>query len=407
MSSYWRTVALVFSGTAFAQIFPLVGSLVIARLYVPAEFGTFMAWLGIAAVTGVFVTGRFEMALTLVEDGQPRSEAATATIVTTCLLLALVGIVGAIAYPFLSGVLPPMSGTLLWLFIPAAAALAGAQILQVWAAADGRFRALTVMRVVQAASITGLQIVAGMLWPSATSLAIAHVAGVAISLALISWQVPWKGLSGGHHSLIRFWKRYHRFPLFALPADTINTAAVQLPLTILASRFGVEIAGYVALAFRTLGAPIGLLGTAVLDVFKRRASESWRATGSCRGPFMETFMVLTAGSVAATLVFWFAGEQLFVVAFGEQWRGAGVAAVILLPLFAFRFVASPLSFTFYIAEKQHIDLIWQVGLLVMTLVSLNLFGQYEPTLRAYAIGYGFFYGIYLLLSYRFSAGKIK
>lgn len=139
-------------------------------------------------------------------------------------------------------------------------------------------------------------------------------------------------------------------------------------------------------------------------MFKRRASESWRAIGSCRGPFIETFLVLAAGSTVATLVFWFSGEQIFMLAFGQRWREAGVAAVTLLPLFALRFVASPLSFTFYIAEKQHIDLIWQLGLLAMTLVSLSAFGLYESTLRAYAIGYGGFYVVYLVLSYRFSAG---
>ena len=163
--------------------------------------------------------------------------------------------------------------------------------------------------------------------------------------------------------------------------------------------------GFVALAFRTLGAPISLMGTAVLDVFKRRASESWRANGSCRGPFMETFAVLAAGSVAATLVFWFTGEELFVIAFGPEWREAGQAAVILLPLFAMRFVASPLSYTFYIAEKQHIDLIWQICLLAMTLTTLMNFGEYEQTLLAYALGYGFLYVVYVSLSYRFSAGK--
>lgn len=405
MSSYWRTVALVFSGTAFAQLFPLAGSLIIARLYIPAEFGTFMAWLGMAAVAAVFVTGRFEMALALVDDGAPRSEAATATIITTALLLGLVAVAATIASLLFGQVLPPIPLAMLWLFVPAAGALAGMQILQAWAAADGRFRSLTFMRIAQAASITGLQILAGLLWPSAITLALAHVSGVLASIVMVAWQFPWRGLRDGHVSLLHFWKRYHRFPLFALPADTVNTAVVQLPLIILASRFGAEVAGYVALAFRTLGAPVALLGTAVLDVFKRRASESWRAIGSCRGPFIETLLVLTAGSVAATLAFWLAGEQLFVLAFGEHWRAAGTAAVILLPLFALRFVASPLSFTFYIAEKQHVDLVWQFGLLAMTLVTLNVFGESESTLRGYALGYSLFYIVYLALSYKFSAGK--
>lgn len=403
--AYWRSVALVFSGTAFAQTIPLLGSLVIARLFLPAEFGYFMAWLGIAALAAVFVTGRFEMALALVEDGPPRAEAATATIVTTLMLIALVAIVGTVVFPFIAHRFPQIPISLAWLFIPAVTALAGAQIWQAWAAAEGRFRALSLMRIAQAAGITGLQIGAGFVWQTAAALAFAHVAGVLCGIATIAWQLPPGRLIEGRRTLFAFWWRFRRFPMFALPADTVNTAAVQLPLTILASRFGAEIAGYVALAFRVLGAPISLMGTAVLDVFKRRASESWRAIGSCRGPYVETLMVLATGSLIATVVFWFAGEQLFVLAFGPQWHGAGAAAVILLPLFALRFVASPLSFTFYISEKQHVDLIWQVGLLTMTLTTLTVFPHYESTLSAYAFGYGFFYLIYVVLTYRFSAGK--
>lgn len=402
---YWRAVALVFSGTAFAQMIPLLGSLVIARLFLPAEFGIFMAWLGISALAGVFVTGRFEMALALEPDGPPRAEAASATFVTAILLLILVALAGAVAWPFVANRFPAVPAPLMWLYIPAVAALASAQIWQAWAAAEGRFKALSIMRITQAAAITGFQIGAGFLAPSAVNLALAHVAGVIAGVAMISWQLPLRRLPEGRKSLFRFWSRYRRFPIYSLPADTVNTAAGQLPLTILAARYGADVAGFVALAFRTLGAPISLMGSAVLDVFKRRASESWRATGSCRGPFLETFMVLAAGSIAATLIFWFAGEDLFVLAFGPEWREAGKAAIILLPLFALRFVASPLSYTFYIAEKQHVDLIWQICLLAMTLTTLMNVQGYERTLMAYALGYGFLYLVYVSLSYRFSAGK--
>lgn len=402
---YWRAVALVFSGTAFAQMIPLLGSLVIARLFVPAEFGVFMAWLGIAALAGVFVTGRFEMALALEPDGPPRAEAASATFVTSILLLIFVALAGAFTWPFVANRFQAVPAPLMWLYIPAVAVLASAQIWQAWAAAEGRFKALSMMRITQAAAITGFQIGAGFVAPSAVNLALAHVAGVLAGVAIIAWQLPLRRIPEGRTSLYRFWSRYRRFPIYSLPADTVNTAAGQLPLTILAARYGADVAGFVALAFRTLGAPISLMGSAVLDVFKRRASESWRATGSCLGPFLETFMVLAAGSIAATLIFWFAGEKLFVLAFGPEWRDAGKAAVILLPLFALRFVASPLSYTFYIAEKQHVDLIWQICLLAMTLTTLTRVQGYEQTLMAYALGYGFLYLVYVSLSYRFSTGK--
>lgn len=402
--SYWRSVALVFSGTAVAQAIPLVGSLVIARLFLPADFGVFTAWLGIAAIVGIFVTGRFEMALALEPDGEPRARAAMATVVTTLMLVVAVAVVGGPAFLLFSGRLPPLPPVLVGLFLPAFVVLAASQIWQAWAAAEGLFRALSAMRIVQAAAITGLQIATGMIAPAAETLAAAHIAGVLAGVLVMMRWLPLHRLDGGFATVRAFWSRYRKFPIFSLPADTVNTAAAQLPLALIAGRFGADSAGFVALAFRTLGAPISLLGTAVLDVFKRRASEAWRERGDCRSEYVQTFAVLAAGSLLATVVFYFAGEELFALAFGERWRPAGEAAVILLPLFALRFVASPLSFVVYIAEKQHIDLVWQLCLLTTTLAALLLPPTYEQALLGYALGYGLLYVVYLALTYRFSLG---
>src|SRR3546814_4688694 len=66
------------------------------------------------------------------------------------------------------------------------------------------------------------------------------------------------------------------------------------------------------------------------------------------------------------------GETAFVLVLGEKWRMAGIIAMWMLPLYSLRFIASPLSYTFYIVDKQHVDLAWQVGLLVMTVATLNI-----------------------------------
>jgi O-antigen/teichoic acid export membrane protein len=403
--AYWRAVALVFSGTATAQLIPILGSLVIARLFIPAQFGVFMTWFGMVSVAAVITTGRFETALPLESDGAPRAQAASSAFISAGLILAALTCAGMIAWPFAHGYLPEIPVTLVLLYVPAVAAAACVLIFQAWAAAEGRFRALSVMRISQASVITGLQILAGFHYPSATTLAVAHVIGVITGVSMMAWQLRPPSLADGRQTLLRFWKRYRRFPLYALPADTVNTAAAQLPLLIITHRFGADMAGYVAMAFRMLGAPIALMGSAVLDVFKRRASESWRMTGSCRGPYLETFFVLAAGSLAASIAFWWAGVQIFTLAFGPEWAEAGRTAVLLLPLFAMRFVSSPLSYTFYIAEKQSVDLLWQICLLGMTLVTLTALPEYDDTLRTYAFGYGFLYVIYLSLSYRFSAGR--
>src|SRR3546814_9351045 len=106
------------------------------------------------------------------------------------------------------------------------------------------------------------------------------------------------------------------------------------------------------MSLRLIGAPVTLLGRSVLDVFKRYASESFRQRGECRAEYLQTLRTLTILSVgfcAAMLLF---GESAFVLVLGVKWRMAGIIAMWMLPLYLLRFIASPLSYTFYIVEKQ-------------------------------------------------------
>lgn len=76
-------------------------------------------------------------------------------------------------------------------------------------------------------------------------------------------------------------------------------------------------------------------------------------------------------------------------------------AIWLVPLFALRFIASPLSYTFFLAQKQKVDLIWQSVLLGMVIVVLYGFDSYRLTLIAYGAGYAGMYVVYLMLSSRY------
>lgn len=407
-SSFWRSVASVLTGTALAQVIPVLGSLVIARQYAPADFGVFAAWLGFVLLLAVMLTGRFETALAIEADGEPRRLAVISTLATSLLAACAVSIV--LIVTIVSGLksewFDRFPVLMIAALVPTALTIAAAQTWQSWAAAEGSYRALSAMRIAQAAAVTVLQILAGTMYSTGSALAFAHLSGVLLGLLVCTRMMPVGSLPMGRFrvTLGEFWSRHRRFPLLSLPADGINTAAAQLPVLIIASRFGAETAGLLAMTLRILGAPIGLLGKSVLDVFKRHAAASFRERGECRDDYLRTFRVLLLGSLAFCIVMAVSSEALFAFAFGEAWRKAGTIAVWLLPLFALRFIASPLSYMVYIAGKQHVDLIWQICLLIVTLTSLYVPHSHDLALQAYSAGYSLLYVLYLVMSYRFSLG---
>lgn len=413
-NAFWASVVSVLTGTAIAQAIPLIGSLVIARQYIPIEFGVFAIWLGIVSILAVILTGRFETSLAIEPDGEPRRLAVFVTLVTIllislmCLILLgalyLLGLFDAVLW--LESL--PLTMVMTLALVPAAMVIAFSETWQSWAAAEGEYRKLSILRITQTLAIVSLQILAGTLFPSAVSLAISHGLGVLISI-LVAYKILPLGKFPNEPVavVLNFWKHHSKFPRLSLPADVISTAAGQMPILIVASKFGSEIAGLLAMTIKVLGAPIGLLARAVLDVFKRHASSSFRERGECKNEYVKTFKALMIASLVFSIIMVFLSETLFAFAFGENWRLSGTIALWLLPLFAMRFVASPLSYMVYIAGKQHIDLGWQVALLFVTAFSLSLPYSYSAALKLYGISCSFLYVCYLIMSYQFSLGAKK
>lgn len=409
-NGYWKSIASVLTGAAVAQAIPILGALILARLFSPGEFGLYASWLGVVVFISVIITGRFETSLAIEPDGDPRKLAFISTLVVVCIASFTLLLLLAASVVLFPVILQKIAFSLLLCAVPTALTVAVVQLWQSWAAAEGAYRKLTVIRIVNAVAITMSQILFGFFQPDASVLALGYLVGGTLACALCIKLMPVGQLSAEYkniESIKAFWHRQRRFPLFSLPADSINAAAAQLPIIIIASRFGAEVAGLLAMTIRILGAPLGLLGKSVLDVFKRHAATRYREFGECRDIYLQTFKVLSGGSLLFVVFMFFLSEKLFVLAFGSQWRFSGTIAMWMLPYFALAFIASPLSYMVYIAGRQHVDLFWQIALLVMTFLCLTVPAHYESALKMYSGGYALLYVVYIIMSFRFSLGAKK
>jgi len=408
MKSFWKHVSSVFAGTVLAQSVPLVGSLFITRIFAPSEFGEFATWLALVSFIAVAVTLRFETVLVIVEDGLARAQAVLIVLMTTVAAATVLSLC-LIVLKHLPGIQHylPEKTILLALLVPAALLMALNQVWQTWAAADGAYGKLNAMRLVQALATVLLQVSAGLKYPNVLSLVLGFVlaSGIAFAWAVILMPRFIHREFLDSTEFRKFFHRYRKFPQYALPADSINTAAAQLPVLVVSYRFGNEAAGYLALTMRVLGAPVGLVGKAVLDVFKRYAVQSIRQIGNCRTLYVNTFMALSLASLAMVIGTIFLAEDIFRVAFGPEWDESGRITIWLLPMFAMGLIASPLSYMTYLVEKQRIDMLWQFGLFMAAIGALYGFSSYKSTLIGYGTGYAAMYLIYIFISYRLSGGN--
>lgn len=406
-ASFFSRIIRVLIGTIGAQLITMGVMLLLVRLYTPIDLGEFSVWLSFATIAAVAVTGRYEMAI--FNCGDHRAIQALLKLIFLIAISSSVLIVGvALLWNTLAKGLPAVI-SLFWVSLVVVIFGMGVnKVVLSLLTYQQAFNKLGVSRVSLAACIAVAQVSAAFFFKDVSGLIYGQVLGViaATGLSLLWISSAWlKGsVSSSWQSARDLASQHKNFPKFSLPADLLNTAASQLPVIFIASRFGSEAAGWFALTLKMMGAPISLLAASVLDVFKEQAARDYRVDGNCQRVFLKTFYLLAALAIVPFVVFAFLAEWAFGLVFGSEWAESGRYAVLLIPLFFMRFVVSPLSYTIYIAQKQKLDLLWQIMLLFLTCACFMLSQEIDTALWSYSVGYALMYIIYFWMSYRAAKG---
>ena len=407
-TAFFKNVRSVLLGGVGAQAISFGVMLLIVRLYSPAEVGEFYVWMSFLAVLEVLATGRYESAFFSIKNEIEAFSIAKLILYVGTSLSILTYLVLVILKGNSSLLPTPIPQFTLALALAMFGMGMNKAVLSVLAFL-AEFNKLGFAKVILAGSIATAQVVAGVLAYGVEGLVYGQMVGVLLATFLCllwldrSWlSSVWQSETGKVTAALR---TYINFPKFSLPADVINTLANQLPLILIASRFGAEAAGWFALTLKILGAPIGLLAASILDVFKSQAAHDFREEGNCRNIFLHTFRLLAVVAIVPFVLLWIYSEWLFSTLFGAEWAEAGRYAGILAPFFYCRFVVSPLSYTLYIAQKQQWDLLWQCGLLIISYLTFTLTDTPTLALTVYSIAYSLMYVIYFFISFSCARGK--
>lgn len=405
---FWRNVITVSLGTMGAQALPLLVSPFLTRLCTPADMGAFSVWLGVITVAGVAATLRVDNAMVLDHEEQ-QQRLCFGVIAYASTVLGLLITAAAVAGRLLDwsaarhmswlGLLTVGLGTWLTSYTRTTLAYAASHNLfakaakaKVWGAGTIAVSQLALL----GAGMDGSALLAGQL--------LGLTAGLAAAWILLS---PPRGRIG--LTLDRdqrdYLVKHQAFWRYSLPSSLLNTLVGQLPLFMIGIHHGALAAGLFALTQRVLGAPISLLAASILEVFKRQAVHDFQALGNCRDVYRYTFKALLLVGLGPSLVLYLYSPELFGLVFGATWRPAGELARILAPLCFLNFIASPLSYVFFVVGKQKIELAWQVALFLMTIAAFMAPVSLEHSVLLYSIGYSLLYLLYLFMSYQCSQNR--
>lgn len=397
-----RAVGVLTAGTVVAQGIMVLALPVLSRLYSPADFTLLAVYTSILSLVSVVSCLRFNIAIPLPEDDRE-----AINLVAICLLSALF-FATATAIPALF--LPEQAARLLgqpaiqaWLWaIPVGILFATIyDALQYWATRKKRYGLVTRTRMTRALGGAGVQLGAGVADASPMGLIAGHAvySGLGgVGLAREMWKHDRKILGDvSPRAMAVAARNYRRFPGYSVPEALFNTAGPELSLLIIAAVAVGPEAGFLMLAMRVLGLPMGLVGSSLAQVYLSEAPQKLRE-GELSMFTRQIMWTLFKTGTPLLLPLGLAAPFAFPIVFGEEWERAGVIVMWLTPMFILQLVASPVSMVLHVTGKLAWAMVLQIAGGIFRVSCLLAATRYAPAMlvETFALCGTIFYAFYII-----------
>lgn len=388
--SFSGSALLMMGGTALAQAIPLLVAPILTRIYGPEQFGALATFIGLVTVLSVVATLRLEPAIVLPQDDDDAARIVAAALAATLLVVVLLFAGSLLGQAWIAGRWPAIAaGGWLPLVAPTVLCMAVAQTAASWANRQRCYRTIASGNVLLQGGAAASSLALGAVGMTHLGLVVGRLGGHFASAAwlLAAVRLEWRARAPTL-SPAAVWTvvaRYRQFPQFNLPYSLIGTASREFLLFAFTAFNLPEHAGFYGLARSLLYAPVSLLSASLSQVFFKEAAVSLGTPAFedlARRLVQGVVLVFTPGF--AMVAVW--GPDIFTLAFGAQWREAGIYATIFSPAaYLFLFSSWP-ERLFEVTGRQRLSLTIQVVFdLASVLVILALLqGGAGPTVALVA-----------------------
>ncbi len=382
MSNFITNVLKLVSGSVASQVLGILLLPIVSRIYSPDDFGIFQLFLAISGILVIVSTFSYQFAIML-----PKTEEDAANVTSVCMVLVtLTSLLIGVIVLFIPGNVDdifktPGISTYLPL-LPLITFLNGIFFVQnYWLSRRTRFGVISGSRVTNTLTTKVLQI--GLAKPSVTPFGLigGYIAGFAFA-DLVMLKGVKKDIQVFKKVSIKRMKelaiQYKHFPLFSSWSSIANTISPQVPSFLLAFFYSTSVVGHFSLANQVVNLPMGIVGSAIGQVFFQKVSEvkNGNGKGDMKTIVGEVYNKLISIGLFPMILLILIGEQIFTFVFGNEWGIAGTYVKILIPWIFLVFLSSPITTLYNVFEKQKVWLTFSMALLVSRVIALVIGGTY-------------------------------
>lgn len=394
-SKFVRAFGLVSGGTAAGQVVGLMAVPLLSRLYTTVAYGEFGVFVAVSSALSAVACLRLDLAIPRCTDDDDAGVVASAGMLGS----VLVGFSLMVLLLAQGGVVPGVSiGQTASYALPISVLLGGTWlVLNQLTIRKGEFRLVAARAFIQPL----VMLISQGLWAIFEWPGPGLVLGYVIGQAAASSAYVVKTGRGLSFNLTRCWQAialHRRYISVMTPQGVLNVFNTQLPLLMISWLYAASTTGQFSMTQRVMGLPVGLVGTAMGQVYISFLTQTASNPERARVLFIRVSKVLALVSgmlVVATILF---GPAMFGLVLGDKWTLSGEYARIMVFMYAAQMLAAPLSTTLVVMRQEGRQAAWDVLRLGILVACYVLGRAYSLTPSAFAallcIGVS---GSYLLL----------
>ena len=385
-------------GTAFAQLIGFLCLPILTRLYTPEDYSVLGVYVAIVAILAVISCLRFDIAIPIPENENDGKALLLLSFLSNTIFSIILYAVLFISYPYIQHykIIDQLSYWI-WL-IPLGVFVSGFySALQFWATRHKRFKDIAKTRMTQAISGNAASLAGGMFSVGFGGLIVGQLLNFSGGLFKLAVSAK-KDLAVVKSSPLKAtFAKYSNFPKYSTFEALANVSAIQLPLILLASYIIGPAVGYLMLAMKVLGVPMGLIGSAFSQVYLANANQHLeRKTlySYTKSIIFKIFKITIVPFVVLAII----SPFIFGYIFGDNWNNVGYYILAMLPWYFMQILSSPVSMSLHVIGEQKKALIVQLIGFLVRVVGLFLFANLliDKMIVYYFISGFIFYIFYLI-----------
>ena len=396
---FLKAVSVLVGGTAFAQLIGFLCLPILTRLYTPEDYSVLGVYVAIVAILAVISCLRFDIAIPIPENENDGKALLLLSFLSNTIFSIILYAVLFISYPYIQyyKIIDQLSYWI-WL-IPLGVFVSGFySALQFWATRHKRFKDIAKTRMTQAISGNAASLAGGMFSVGFGGLIVGQLLNFSGGLFKLAMSAK-KDLAVVKSSPLKAtFAKYSNFPKYSTFEALANVSAIQLPLILLASYIIGPTVGYLMLAMKVLGIPMGLIGSAFSQVYLANANqylESKTLYYYTKSIIFKIFKITILPFLFLAII----SPFIFGYIFGERWNDVGFYILAMLPWYFMQILSSPVSMSLHLIGGQRLALYLQIFGFVLRVVLLYVFiiNFIDHSFIYYVFSGFIFYLLYLIL----------